>query len=209
MFETDRIPDGWVSRCNSMDEVWVPTQFHYGTFSNSGVNVSKLVVIPEPVDVEFFDPERYEKLELSSLEGMKLFEIDNDVVRHSTNDPKIIGQVDLSGLNSQLPTSNEGFGYKFFSVFKWEKRKGWDILLKAYFKEFSRSDNVTLFLLTNAYHSSSDFGGIMRNFSQTNFPNQTSAELPRVVVIEKHVSSELLPSLYKTMDCLGVLNNPE
>ena len=28
----------------------------------------------------------------------------------------------------------ESGGYRFLSVFKWEKRKGWDILLRAYFE---------------------------------------------------------------------------
>ena len=28
MFESDRIPDGWASQCNAMDEVWVPSEFN-------------------------------------------------------------------------------------------------------------------------------------------------------------------------------------
>ena len=45
----------------------------------------------------------------------------------------------------------------FLSVFKWEERKGWDVLLKAYFDEFKHAgddSNVVLVILTNAYHSS-------------------------------------------------------
>jgi len=44
--------------------------------------------------------------------------------------------------------------FKFLSVFKWEPRKGWNFLLEAYLAEFcSHSDNVELYLLTNAYHA--------------------------------------------------------
>jgi hypothetical protein len=39
----------------------------------------------------------------------------------------------------------------FFLQF--EKRKGWDILLQAYFEEFSSSDNVALYILTSEYHA--------------------------------------------------------
>ena len=42
MFETDRLTAEHVSRCNKMDEVWVPTNFHMKTFLDSGVHVEKL-----------------------------------------------------------------------------------------------------------------------------------------------------------------------
>lgn len=45
----------------------------------------------------------------------------------------------------------------FLSVFKWEERKGWPFLLRAYLSEFGEDDNVELVILTNAYHTSSDF----------------------------------------------------
>lgn len=70
MFETDRLPEGWADRCNAMDEVWVchranvltnfikvPTHFHRNIFIMGGVVASKLKVVPEPVDTDFFNPE--------------------------------------------------------------------------------------------------------------------------------------------------------
>ncbi len=27
-FGTDRIPDGWAERCNALDEIWLPSEFH-------------------------------------------------------------------------------------------------------------------------------------------------------------------------------------
>ena len=32
--------------------------------------------------------------------------------------------------------------FKFFSVFKWEFRKGWDVLATAFARAFSPADNV-------------------------------------------------------------------
>jgi len=57
MFETDRVPAEWVSRCNRMDEVWVPSRFHLETFQRSGVAAAKLVVIHQPLDTQLFAPQ--------------------------------------------------------------------------------------------------------------------------------------------------------
>ena len=50
MYETDSVPADWVARCEQMDEVWVPTEFHRETFAAAGVPAHKLVVVGEPVD---------------------------------------------------------------------------------------------------------------------------------------------------------------
>ena len=41
-------------------------------------------------------------------------------------------------------------GFSFLSVFKWEERKGWDVLLAAYLAEFTAADDVALFLRVSA-----------------------------------------------------------
>ena len=64
MYETDRIPADWVTCCNGMDEVWVPSQFNVETFANSGVLRDKLVVIPGAVDESLFDPAKHTPLPL-------------------------------------------------------------------------------------------------------------------------------------------------
>lgn len=50
LFETDRIPLHWTNFCNDMDEIWVPTQFNYKTFTESGVDPSKVHVIHYPIE---------------------------------------------------------------------------------------------------------------------------------------------------------------
>lgn len=56
MFETDRIPPGWVERCKQMDEIWVPSRFNIETFSMTGVPRHKLRAVPGGVDVRAFHP---------------------------------------------------------------------------------------------------------------------------------------------------------
>ena len=57
MFETDRLEPEHVKRCNNMHEVWVPTAWSADVFARWGVNPEKIRVVPEAVDVDFFDPE--------------------------------------------------------------------------------------------------------------------------------------------------------
>src|ERR1700759_3577366 len=57
-FGTDRIPDGWAERCNALDELWVPTEFHRELFTSSGVERSKIRVIRSALDTQIFCPAR-------------------------------------------------------------------------------------------------------------------------------------------------------
>ena len=74
--------------------MWVPSQWQKDTFAASGVQADKLVVMPEAVDVTFFDPNKTVAIPLpgTSLDG---------VARDDPARP-----------------------YTFISVFKMEDRKG-------------------------------------------------------------------------------------
>ena len=52
MFETDRIPAAWVDPCNRADEVWVPTEHNRETFAAAGVDERRLVLVPEPFELD-------------------------------------------------------------------------------------------------------------------------------------------------------------
>ncbi|WP_217915157.1 glycosyltransferase family 4 protein [Miltoncostaea marina] len=52
MFETDRIPPAWVAPCNAADEVWVPTEHNRTAFADAGVDPGRLVVVPEPFELD-------------------------------------------------------------------------------------------------------------------------------------------------------------
>lgn len=53
-----------VEQCNILDEVWVPSKHHVEVFAKAGVEKSKLVVIPESLDTNFFDPNKVQPLSL-------------------------------------------------------------------------------------------------------------------------------------------------
>ena len=137
-----------VQRCNAMDEVWVPTEFNRRTFVSSGVDPAKVRafkrrwstpsessvsplrpnqphlthpkgtaqvrVVPEPVDVDFFDPAHTEAAALP-LEGATL----------------VLGPRSETALTgTSQPASEAAAACAFLSVFKWEARKGWDVLVR-------------------------------------------------------------------------------
>lgn len=173
MFETDSVTAHHVLRCNRMDEVWVPSQFHIDTFTRAGVVAEKLVKVVQPVDTHFFNPARVRPLRLPKT---------TPVFGSSTN-----------------PSPSHPF--VFLSIFKWEHRKGWDILLSAYLSAFSATDKVSLYLLTNPYHSNDDFATIITEFVSSRSIQEPPGGWPNVFLLEHHVPQSQLPSLYKLVDC--------
>lgn len=174
MFETDRVNPEHVKRCNAMDMVWVPTEFHVSTFTKSGVDPSKLVKVVQAIDTEFFDPIKYTPLDLPSLGNL------------------ILG-ASSTGSNSRNP-------FVFLSVFKWEYRKGWDVLFQSYLKEFDSSDQVVLYLLTNPYHSDTNFGNKILEFIHDSKLEKPINGWASVYVIDSHIAQVDFPRLYKAAD---------
>lgn len=93
--------------------------------------------------------------------------------------------------HSPLPRIENKDGFKFLSVFKWEHRKGWDILLKAFYGLLTHNDyrkvdekhtrrhsryknegmlqaDPTLYLLASTYHNKGDFHLKVQEFLKRN-----------------------------------------
>ncbi|MFT7618912.1 MAG: glycosyltransferase involved in cell wall biosynthesis [Planctomycetota bacterium] len=54
MFETDSLPANWVTRCNTMNRVWVPSQFNVDSFVNGGVEPHRIRILHPALDVDRF-----------------------------------------------------------------------------------------------------------------------------------------------------------
>ncbi|CAN6223989.1 unnamed protein product [Urochloa humidicola] len=179
MFETDRVSPEHVRRCNQMDAVWVPTDFHVSTFVKSGMDRAKVVKVVQAVDVEFFDPAKHVALPLPI--GVSVMVPEGSTLEIEHGDPK-------------------GRGFLFLSVFKWEQRKGWDVLLRAFLQEFSGADDVVLYLLISAYHSDTNFIGQIHRFVKETGIKEPVEGWAEIRVINEHVPRSALPSLYKAAD---------
>lgn len=55
MLEVDGLPADWVNQSNGMNEIWVPSAFNLGTFTNSGVQVP-IRIMPLGVDTNYYHP---------------------------------------------------------------------------------------------------------------------------------------------------------
>ncbi|XXQ33553.1 Glycosyl transferases group 1 [Plasmodiophora brassicae] len=87
----------------------------------------------------------------------------------------------------------------FLSIFKWEPRKAWDILVEAFAKEFAGDgDSVCLMILTHGYHSTTndyagEIGRVLREKHGLSPPET-------LVVLPEGLPDEQMPSLYRAAD---------
>uniref|UniRef100_A0A7S1M7U1 Glycosyl transferase family 1 domain-containing protein n=1 Tax=Neobodo designis TaxID=312471 RepID=A0A7S1M7U1_NEODS len=179
MYEFTKIPKQWVAQIKPINEVWAPGKWVRDVFVANGIDASKIIVMPEAIDVEYFDPG----------------------VRRTIPLP-------LVGRHLKWKRFCNGAGsasnFKFFSNFKWEPRKGWEILFEAYFREFSRSAAVSLYVLTNVV------GTMLSNVTQiesqfelwaaTRGLNTDMRSKPHFCIITETIPEELIGDLYNSAD---------
>jgi glycosyltransferase involved in cell wall biosynthesis len=85
--------------------------------------------------------------------------------------------------------------FTFLSNFVFTDRKGWDVLLTAYFTEFKPEDDV--FLLIKTYGDEASIRERIGRFIQQHFAWQ---RLPQYSVIAARLHSSMLPGLYTACD---------
>ena len=201
MYEFSRISKAWVESIEKYaDEVWVPAKFVRSVFIRSGVKPEKLVVVPEPLDVYYFDPAAHDPLPLPLNESRPEW---------------------WQWCNKPVPDADKR--YKFFSNFKWEPRKGWDVLFEAYDRAFGASstaqanpdqqpNNVSLYVLSYFFfngpspegsniHNVSLMLNQLKAWAADRLPHIANlSDLPHFCIITEMVSEEDLVRLYRTMD---------
>lgn len=115
MFESDRLPDGWRDRLLALDETWVPSSFTAAAFIAGGVPAERIVVVPEPVDVSFFSPA-------------------------SASPPLVLKTLPArTGCTVDAHSSVPECPYRFLAIGKWERRKNYEALLRAFLTQFHAS----------------------------------------------------------------------
>jgi len=200
MFETDGMPPGWADQCNLMDEVWVPSKWNVETFAKAGVERRKLFVVPEPVDTENkFNPEN-----VGTPYPLPV------PPRNDANLPalqqlmQVFAQTNAAAKTAVATTAESGAAatpktvYKFLSIFKWHKRKGVDVLLRAYCEEFRADEPVALYIKSQFYHEDpeSALESQLREISDSLKNN----DLPRIKLLNEWIPDTRLPALYKAAD---------
>lgn len=93
--------------------------------------------------------------------------------------------------------------FRFLSIFKWEPRKGWDILIRAFVNEFRAEDNVALYILTHGFSSWEipDARTTVRRIVEGDRLNEIPGYRPPAVhFILEEISLEQMPALYASAD---------
>lgn len=88
-------------------------------------------------------------------------------------------------------------GFRFLSVFDFTPRKGWDLLLRAYFEEFSPAEEVSLVVKVVSF-----FGGEATPHERVRefVAREGLGEIPNLVLIDRHCSDDELRGLYGSAD---------
>ncbi|MCU0878917.1 MAG: glycosyltransferase [Pirellulaceae bacterium] len=102
------------------------------------------------------------------------------------------------GPRIELPEALRG-RFVFLSVFDWQLRKGWDVLLRAYCQEFSRNEGVGLLLKITRSHGHTL--PIVRGQAD-DILGETGDSLirrPEIVITDAELSAEEMAALYRSV----------
>ncbi|MCH7727054.1 MAG: glycosyltransferase, partial [Planctomycetes bacterium] len=90
--------------------------------------------------------------------------------------------------------------FVFLSVFEWQLRKGWDVLVRAYCQEFSPSDGVGLLLKVSCGHGQSMEGVHEQVDSVLSKIRQRLSKRPDIVFWDEMLNTESFAALYRSVD---------
>lgn len=218
MFETNSLPVSWVRQCNKMDEVWVPSKFNAATFWRAGVHKKKLFVLPEAVDTEnLFNPANVMKNYTFKVPSVKrstdhlppelqLLVMFGQATRRDEMNLLQVGQSTDANVDAEAPKSDIDTSvdpkevFKFLAVSKWERRKGFDVLLKAFCEEFAPEEPVVLYIKTNKFMDDPDEGLHKLLIEVGEYLGRDVDRLPRISLIREWIPEQELPGLYNSAD---------
>lgn len=188
MTESIQLNSDEIKFISDVDEVWVPSLFHKFVYSFHGISPSKIIIIPEAVNTNFYSS-------FSEINHTSSFNSNSDA------EPKL--KV-----------------FRFLSVFKWEHRKGVDILLRVYWSTFINSSNSNsnsnssdgkevreypVILILRAYKphwepGTKDVNRLVDEYAALLYPHRSRQQLPPVRVISSHLTKREMLALYSTSD---------
>jgi len=121
----------------------------------------------------------------------------HDPLRVFAMRPGIDASLYNRALLEALPIAGQR-GFTFLSVFEWAHRKGWDVLLRAFFSAFSAADDVCLVLRAYDSHSSAALHERIQEFARTH--GFDTGRLPHCIVLNEDLPTKDLPRLYAAAD---------
>lgn len=99
--------------------------------------------------------------------------------------------------------------FVFISVFKWNYRKGWDILLKSFLEEFDSSEPVSLLIVsrTDVHHNRKV---ILQDFIDArNSVSKDNSKLPHIALYDEPIREKDMPSIYRRANSFVLISRGE
>lgn len=127
-------------------------------------------------------------------DGMKKYGIENIHIIPHIIDPERFNPAKTEPLKE--PLSRDAF--RFLSVMGWSERKGASDLIRAYLEEFSKKDNVLLYIKVNHYDirkAQAEVANIRKKIKKP------IIDQPYIVLNSMIYSWNEMPSVYKSADC--------
>lgn len=92
--------------------------------------------------------------------------------------------------------------FKFYSIFQWNQRKGYETLLLSYFEEFSKNENVVLILKVNPIdHKFHGLSRIKKDITKAKrLTKRRASALPRVFLCTEYLDDEHINGLHRECD---------
>ena len=177
MYEFSKLPANFSSNLNKYsDEVWVPCNFVKDVMISENVTVF-IAVLPESISTDVFH----------SLPGQPLIEL-----------PPLSYENRLEEFG-QRPQNKP---FSFLSMFKWEPRKGWDVLIESYIKAFSKNSNTALYISTIPHRMpdaerSEIVNDVVKLLKSLGYNRE---DVPYICIIYAEIKSSEIPALYAATD---------
>jgi len=101
--------------------------------------------------------------------------------------------------------------FKFYSIFQWNERKGYNKLIRSYYEEFDSSDNVILIIKASPIdHPMHGVQKIKDDILKIkSLVRRTKKDLPRIFLITDYLDRSTIDSLHHTCDAFVLPHHGE
>lgn len=101
--------------------------------------------------------------------------------------------------------------FKFYSIFQWNERKGYNKLIKSYYEEFSSTDNVVLILKVNPINHQLHGEQKIRDdiLKIKSIVKRSKKDLPKIFLVTDYLDRKTLDSLHHTCDAFVLPHHGE
>lgn len=180
------------------------------TFAKADIGKYKILLTTietKTIPQQFLDnANRYDELWVNSYFCKEVFQ-NHGYKKEITVIPNIV-DFNIYKKTDKFDFKRDLKGYKFLSVFNWNWRKGYDILLRSYLQEFSSEDDVSLILLCKDFFGQ-DSNKIKNEIKQFINIYCKDKKNPQIIFLDGVFKQQDMPKIYSTVDSFVLFSRGE